>query len=162
MTTTTIDLSSLTEDGDTLDLGDGRTLRLRIRPDEDIDPFKEFDCYGKLSECRTDGQRPAGFDGNAEKLRLQHDCYWWQPPADGPKRGTDEFASLRQSVIDVANDGLYGVVLELLSGKDGYGQPIVAKVESLWAIDGLRQNDYLSTVVRDLADEMGLAGVSNQ
>jgi hypothetical protein len=42
------DLAQLSGDDDTMELDDGRTLRLLIKPD-DINPFDEFDCYGRIA-----------------------------------------------------------------------------------------------------------------
>jgi hypothetical protein len=154
------DLTALTDDGDTVDLEDGRTARLLISPD-DINPFDEFDCYGKVSPIarRSMDQglpRPPGFDGNAEKLyACGTDAFWWQPPADGPKRGTEEFAQERRLVIDLASWGMKRVALEILDGTDAYGRPIVVNVASLGGIDSL-EDGYLAEVVSELAAELDI------
>jgi hypothetical protein len=152
-----IDLDSLTDDGDVIDLPDGRKLRLRVEHD-DINPFNEYETYGKIETGVrtgfTDDGRPDGFDGNSE--RLMHQC-WWQPPTDGPKRGTEEFAKFRRLVLDLINYGMHWVALEVLDSEDAYGRPIVVSVASLGGIDSL-EDGYLAEVVKELGDELGLVG----
>lgn len=153
--TTAIDLSSLTSDGDTLDISEGRTLRLKVWSD-DQDPFREYEVYGRLAwadrNSNPEGHRPDIFDGNAEKIR--HDA-WWQPPTDGPRRGTPEFDQFRALVRDLIEYGMHGVTLEVLQGEDAYYRPIVVEVASLGGIDSL-ENNYLAEVVKELADELGI------
>jgi hypothetical protein len=153
------ELADLYNDGDTVELGDGRELRLRIEPD-DINPFDEFDTYGKIAwSGRVNDygyeQRPAGFDGNAERITILNDRVWWQPPAD-VKRSDPHFRELRALVSDLASFGCVGVSLELLEGEDAYGRPIVRRVASLWGIDSLA-NGYLAEVVSELAAELEVA-----
>jgi hypothetical protein len=148
----TLDLSSLTDNGDTLDLGDGRTLRLLIKPDEDAS-INDYDADGRVDASK---ERPADFDGNAEKLHMGDYTLWWQPPADSPKRGTPEFEEMRRHVLELIEFGFYGVVLEVLQGTDAYDRPIVTHSASLWAIESL-ERDYLATVVGELATELELS-----
>lgn len=151
------DLSGLQDDGDTLDLGDGRTLRLRIEPDF-IDPFVEYETYGKVqvADNRSGGRyatRPKGFDGNSEKLHIGNNGpFWWQPP-DDVKRTDDGFRKLRSLVIDLLERGMYVVLLEVLQGTDAYRRPIVVSVASLGGIDSLH-NGYLAEVLGDLYAEV--------
>lgn len=155
-------VAALTSDRDCYALPDGRYLRLRIQPDDDYNPFDEVDCYGRVSHVdnhrdRTTGWtlRPDGFDGNAEKVWAMHDNYWWQPPADGPRRGTDEFRKLRQLVCDLIAFGGQVVTVELLRGTDAYGRSIVRDVASLGGIDSLADG-YLAEVVSDLIGQIDL------
>jgi hypothetical protein len=144
------DLTALTDHGDTVELEDGRTLRLLIRPDEYNNPFDVYDCYGKVAPLdRHNRQRPDGFDGNAEKLTIFNDVIWWQPPADAPQRGTEEFAKFRSLIIDLASWGAKVVTLEILDGIDAYGRPIVVAVANLAGIDSL-EDGYLAQVVSEL------------
>jgi len=158
-------VDDLAEDGDCHDLDDGRTLRLRIQPDEDFDPFLETDHYGDIVHVedrslrnRETGryERPARFDGNAEKLDASRsDQVWWQPPADGPKRGTPEFAAFRTFVEELLQRGCYVVTVEVLCGEDAYGHPIVVDVASLGGIDSFADG-YLATIVTDLISDLNL------
>lgn len=154
---TTPDLSQLTDSGDILDLDDGRRLRLLIEPD-DIDPFAEFDVYGKAASVggRTNDYgyhvRPHGFNGNAEKIWISGDQVWWQPP-DDVKRTDEGFDEFRSHVIELLTFGMTGVVLEVLQGEDAYSRPIVVKVASLWGIDSL-DNGYLAEVLGELYEEV--------
>jgi hypothetical protein len=153
-------LADLREDGDFIGLGDGRALRLRIEPD-DVNPFDDDEFFGRIGwPVRDDGgrdRRPQGFDGNAEKVTINRDAAWWQPPADAPKRSDPEFAKLRRHAIDLAEYGYSIVTLELLGGEDGYGRPIVLEVASLGAVDLVDfdpNHEYLTEVVGDLASEL--------
>lgn len=149
-------LDRLDGDGAEIKLSRGRALRLRIETDQDSD-LNDFDCYGRTAPTSDyPDTRPQGFDGNAEKIWLSGDAIWWQPPTDGPARGTAEFRSLRAMVRDLAEYGFHGVVLELTHGHDAYRRPIVRNVASLWGIDSL-ENGYLREVVGELAAELGIA-----
>jgi hypothetical protein len=79
---------------------------------------------------------------------------WWQPPADGPKRGTPEFASERRHVLELLEYGMCGFVLELLEGDDAYNDPIVTRVASLWGIEPFPDRDFQQEIVRDLWREI--------
>jgi hypothetical protein len=157
---TTIDVTTLTDDGDTLVLGEGRMLRLRVQPDEWFS-LNEFDCYGETEEyCHSylhgeqEEPRPKHFTGNAEKIQCEPGYWiWWEPPADGPKRGTAEFDKFRSHVIDLIRYGFYVVTLELCEGADAYGRPIVVDAASL---GGCAFDDSFGPVdvVRDLLYEV--------
>lgn len=159
------DLYALDEDGATVDLGEGRTLRLRIVPDESWSIFDDGDWYGKLAwvDDRRDyrPQRPQGFTGNAEILGIGrgNDRVWWEPPADVP-RTAENFDALRRSIIDAMEEGAVGVILEVLEGEDAYGRPIVREADSLWGVVG-HDHDYLREIVQDLADNLGFAPIDN-
>lgn len=161
--TRTFDLTDLRDDGDTIELVDGRTLRLRIEVDQDTS-ISDYECYGEIAPAKVwdrDGMRatrPRDFTGNAEKLwtcESGSECFWWEPPKDGPKRTEPSFAAFRQQVRELVTWGFKGVILERLDGEDAYGRPIVTQTASLWGIDSL-ENGYLAEVVRDLADELHL------
>lgn len=163
--TTTLDLTALREDGDTLDIGRGRSLRLVVSPDFDTD-INDFDFYGKIGQPETRRSsdwtgrkyRPQGFTGNAEILHGGQRSYvpvWWEPPAD-VKRGTPEFARLRETVSDLLNFGFHCVKVELLEGRDAYGRPIVKDFEVIGGVDSLDGNEGL---IADLVAQV-LAGMS--
>lgn len=149
----------LTDDGDTVELDNGDTLRLRIQPDDNINPFDETDIYGRVgweSRRRNDygyHERPSDFDGNAEKLTVNGDSLWWQPPAD-VKRSDEHFARLRDTVRELAEYGYIGVIVEKLSGQDAYHRPIVVNVASLWGIEPHPTPEYLKEIVGDLITEV--------
>jgi hypothetical protein len=153
------DLSRLTDDGDTVELNDGRTLRLRIESD-DIDPFGEFEVYGKVASPGRQNEygyqtRPKGFDGNAERLYYGNSGpIWWQPSPDGPKRGTPEFAGERDMVRNLLEFGMSGYLLEILDGEDAYGRPIVGHVASLWGIEPFPAREYQTEIVKELWSEL--------
>jgi hypothetical protein len=158
-TLTKLDLSSLTDDGDTLELDDGRTLRLKIEVDQDTSIGDFPDCYGRLTEERVRMNeygwyaRPSDMSGNAEKLWYGNDGpWWWEPPTD-VKRSDPVFKSLRDNVRELLAFGFKGVILELLQGEDAYHRPIVVESASLWGIDSL-DNGYIHEVVSELADEL--------
>lgn len=163
----TIDfLSSLADDGDTVELPDGRTLRLRIEPDQDSSAWGE-DFYGEFALVERDRwtgrdlPRPDNFDGNSEKMQLRDgDPFWWQPPRGdyelSAKRGSKEFAEFRQAVRDLVEFGFTSVGLELLDGVDAYHRPIVKDAQWLGGVDSL-EGGYLQDVLSDLLAEMDLS-----
>lgn len=157
MDTMTLDLSGLTDDGDTLDLAGGRMIRLRIEPDHDTS-VNDFDCYGRV-EWRDSWSRqtlrPITFDGNAEIIdRDGIAALWWQPPAD-VKRSDPGFRQLRSSVIDLVTYGFRSVGLELCEGTDHYGRPIVTDSTWIGGVDDVSA-DYLPHLLADLVTELGL------
>ena len=161
MTETVLDLLSLVDDGDTLEISGGRTLRLRIEVDQDTSISDFPDCYGRISDERIRKNdygydaRPSDMTGNAEKLWYgNYGPWWWEPPTD-VKRTDPVFKSLRDSVRELLAWGFKGVILELCEGKDHYGKLIVKNSASLWGIDSL-DNGYITEVVRELASELGV------
>ena len=159
----TAKLAELAYDGDTVEIGKGRTLRLRIEPD-DLYPFEDADCYGMISPVEQDRyspyhnerNRPDNFNGNAEKIDIPNNggTVWWQPPADGPKRGTPAFERERQGVLNLLEFGYCGFILELRKGTDGYGHPIVRKSASLWGIEPFPPAETSQEIIRNLWAEL--------
>lgn len=157
---TTIDLTALAADGDTLDLADGSTLRLRIDPDLDT-TILDMDCYGTFAEVRRgayshhDAPRPRGFDGRARKLRFgrSYDAIWWQPHPDDLITDADRAAEA-QRIIRLLEDGFVTVTVERCQGADAYGRPIVIAVASLGGIEACADEDYLAEIVSDLAHDL--------
>ena len=151
-----IDLSALTDVGDTLELDDGRRLRLVVEHDEHT-RINDFDCYGRTDEYSygytwPEGHRarPDDFDGNAEKLSYDRNTWmWWQPPSD-VSRGSDEFRALRSHVIDLLERGFDRIGLELLGDNDFYGRPIVLDATWLGGCDSTDVTDYLPDLLVDL------------
>lgn len=128
MDNATLDLSVLTDHGDTLELADGRSLVLKIQPDPDwsiMDEQGEGVWCGKLAwdARRTNAYgyrvRPDGFTGRAEVLERDRDArLWWEVPAD-VVIGSDVYRSLRQSILDLLNFGYVQVGLVLLCEHGG-------------------------------------------
>lgn len=156
-----LDLSSLTEDGDTLELADGRLLRLRVEPDPDFS-INDYDADGKIAWGTRDDygeHRPAGFDGSAEKLNIyDHGVSLWWQPYEGltAKHGSYEWEQERRRIQDLATYGFVGLVLELCQGKDAYARPIVVRTASLWGIESTADDDYRRELINDLASELEL------
>ena len=150
-----MDLTDLRDDGDTVDLADGRTLRLRIEVDQDAS-VEDADCYGMIGWSTTDPDtgyqcRPSNMNGSAEILRRDFRAsLWWQPPADIEQ---DSRSELRNLAADLCEYGFKGVILELCEGEDHYGAPIVRDSASLWGLDSL-ENGFLLTVVGELWGEL--------
>lgn len=157
-----LDLSDLTQDGDTIELPDGRTLRLRIEVDEDAS-INDYDADGRVEWTRNSDygpQRPSDFTGRARIMDRDHrSTLWWEPPTAeliGCVWTEAELRSEESRIRLLLQDGFRGVILELLDGTDAYGRPIVKEVASLWGIDGL-DNGYLLSVLSDLLAEMHLS-----
>lgn len=150
----------LVDDGDTWELEDGRMLRLRIVPDEGMNPFDEYEIYGKVvpveyNRSRERANRPDGFDGNAEKLwpPQNGDQIWWQPPPD-IKRTDPGFNKLREMVMDLAAFGMCAFMLELCDGTDAYGRSIVVNVASLGGVEPFPTDEYKREIVSELLSEV--------
>lgn len=160
MELTSDQIAQLSHDGSVLKLDDGRILRLRVEVDEDT-TINDDDFYGKTEAYshRYIGEeghtkRPTDFTGNAQKIEVDRGYWmWWEPPTDGPKRGTPEFTKLRHQVTDLLRDGFKGVVLELCQGTDAYHRPIVVDVAQLWGIDST-DDGYLVEIVSELWGEI--------
>ena len=163
-------LETLDHDGATAELEDGRTVRLSIEPDYDAS-VRDYECYGEVSPHAYDYhrdsrvERPASFDGNAEKVEVDRGLWvWWQPPRgemawtneDGTpvRRGTPLFDKLRGNVIDLLRHGFTGVVITVTEQCECCGQD-KADTASLWGIDSLNDG-YLAEVVSDLLAEVGI------
>lgn len=156
-------LADLTQDGDTVELDDGRTLRLRLTAD-DMTAADDGDWYGAIAPVRwahrydadyhQQPERPNGFTGNAEKLHYgRGEVVWWEPPSD-VKRGTDGFTTLRATLRDVLEYGYVVVSLELCRGTDAYGRPVVVDVASIGGVEAMARDDYMREIVSELAAEL--------
>lgn len=166
-------LDALTDDGDTWEMPDGRTLRVRIEPDTYLDPEHEIngvDCWGRVAWCELDSTytfdyvhyhkpRPEGFDGDALKLHTDFGgAFWWQPTLKAwgvtreewtPERRREEAAR----IVDLMTYGFSVVILEVLDGTDAYGRPVIREATSLGGIDSL-ENGYLRHVLSDMIAEV--------
>ena len=134
--TAPLDLSDLTDDGDTLDLGNGLSLRLLIEPDQCGSVMDDGDWHGDLqwgTRNRDTGRnvRPDDFDGSAEKILTDGgDALWWAPPADAV-RDADLRDRLRSSIVSLYHQGYHVVTLELRETvTDSLGQPHVVTIEA--------------------------------
>lgn len=158
--TTTPDLTDLDHDGATVDLPDGRTLRVRVETDHDT-TIDDFDCYGQTAWVEYDrdtgsaSPRPDGFDGRARKLHAYGgDAFWWQPPFDmGMADDPETVRKNADLVVDLVSFGFKGVILEMLDGEDAYGSPIVRGVASVWGVDDTAE-EYVRDLVGELATEL--------
>jgi len=161
-------LEALADDGDTAELDDGRTLRLRIESDpSDVRDLWSDDCYGAVAwvedRPRNDygypPDRPEGFDGNAEKLGIGrgYDRFWWQPPAD-VARGTEQFRALRTLVSDLLEFGFSNVGLEVLEGENAYHEAIVVNAAWLGGVEpwSYGEREVLDDILSQLLPELGL------
>lgn len=142
-TATLPNLSDLTDDGDTIDLPDGRSLLLRIEPDEYASIMDDGDWYGDLkwgTNDRYTGRdvRPDDFDGSAEKILTDgRDVLWWAPPADAV-RDADLRGRLRSSIISLYHQGYNVVTLELretLTDSAGHSHTVTVESASLGMVD---------------------------
>lgn len=146
----------------TVDLGDGRAVRLRVEIDQDSNLFDD-EFYGKFAFVTSryndygHDSRPDGFTGNAEILRGRGDPIWWEPPSGlTVKRGTREWSNYRQEIMELLEYGFIGLVAELLVGKDHYGKGIVRDSASLWGIESMADDDYKREIAGELLSELGV------
>lgn len=136
---------------------DGIEYRYRVVDDQDHSVFDDGDWYGELDmsvthSWNTRPDRPGHFDGNSELLSFgrSNDRVWWQPTTE-VKRGTDEFRSLRSSLLELLEYGYVGVIVE--TDQDS---------ESLWGI-GAMDTECINDTVCELIDEIRsrIAGTSD-
>lgn len=169
---------ALDQDGDTIELDDGRTLRLRTGQDEEpVMDRLEPDCYGKVawvadSPWGHPKERPDGFTGRAEKIHLRDCSLWWEPPADvydatqRQRRGEDigrhtTIRDLRLLLIDLFEFGFQYVALELLDGRDAYERPIVVAVHSIYGVEPVEYRAFCDFLRADfLPDALTELGVT--
>jgi len=164
--TLTHPLDSLTGDGATHTLPDGRTLRCRITPDYDYRVTDDGDWFGAVHPVEPHKYaahhrgRPHGFDGSA-CIITTHDGerWWWMAPADvrtDPER-TD---ALRACLLDALHFGASVVALELCAGTDAYGAPIVQDYTIVGSVldahDPVTLRDALGELLCDLCDQTDL------
>lgn len=158
-------VDKLAHDGDTVDIGDGKSLRLRVEPDYDS-RVEDDEWYGKIEwayrgRYHDYAPRPDGFDGNAEVILLDYSAsLWWQPPADGPKRGTPEFQALRSDLRDLIEYGYNILIVERCEGKDAYGRPIVQDFTALGGVAAFTVDlsEYVGELVGELLDNRDHVG----
>lgn len=139
----------------TVTADNGVTYVVSIEHDSDNNLPDSGDWYGQLEtaiERYSKGQRPSGFNGNAEVVFSdRHGRVWWQPPADVP-RNSNSFAAMRKRVRGWYNDDwtYVGVVVEA-----HYPQPCGhtdTVTESLWGIES-DAGDYFAEVIGELMDQ---------
>jgi hypothetical protein len=98
--------------------------------------------------------RPAGFDGNAERLHVGrgYDAIWWQPEADC-KPNSDIRASVRRTILDIFEDGYCGVVVEDVE---------TGMVESRFGLECTNKDRWHEGEARELIAEMHAEYVKKQ
>lgn len=151
-------LAELADDGDKVELADGRSLVLKIESDPDTSVMDDGDWFGALEWARHDGQRPDGFDGRARVVR--HDWperLWWQPPSDVTDENLPKFQS---HLSDLLEWGYSQVGLELHEWvTDSTGNEHDVIVDEAWIGGGdltptTYDRQYVGTLVRDLAHDL--------
>ena len=161
--TTDLDLTGLRGDGDTIELPDGRELRLTIAPDDCSTPDDWGDWYGNLSrfiEYRDTGgsiyprPRPDDFDGAARKINLRDGFVWWQPPADVTDR--DALRAMKANLTNLYEYGTSVFILELRSECDCCHRVKVDESAVLGGVEPFPDDDYRREILSDLVAELGI------
>lgn len=139
MDTSTIDqaaiVAALTDHGDTFELPDGRTLRLKVEHDpytSIMDEQGEGVWCGRLEwdDSRTENaygyrMRPDGFTGRAEVISRDRDArLWWEVPGD-IVIGSDHHRTFRQTILELLEYGYKMVTVELCEECDHGGEHVV-------------------------------------
>lgn len=150
-----IDTTKLRDDGDTLELPNGRTLRLLITPDDGF-TINEFDCYGRTEWVSKNWlghhTRPESMDGQARVISSDYrSVCWWQPPAD---IAAEHISEILKSVRDIQEFGFQVWTLELLNGTDAYGRDVVVSYSTTGGIEPFTDSDCADSIVRDLLSEL--------
>jgi hypothetical protein len=153
------------EDGETVELLNGKKLRLKVSPDyyTDLNDFdylgrvewSKYNKYNKTSYIFDKHPRPDGFDGNAEILKKDGGSnLWWQPPQD-VARESDQLRAVRKTALSVIEYGYLEYKLELLDGLDAYKRPIVIKVSVLSGIEPFIDESTKEDIMQELLWELG-------
>ena len=146
--TTTTTYEALREHGDTMPLPDGRTLRLRVTPD-DSTGMDDFDLYGEAW--------PTEHTDRTVKLLSIVGPFDWEPPADYESMHEDDKASLRVLVGEIVSFGFSAVWLELLDGEDAYGSPVVVDYAVIGGVEPLAGDYDIAAGLTDyLLPDLGL------
>jgi hypothetical protein len=160
--TTDLDLTDLQNDGNTIELTDGRRLRMRIEVDQDAS-INDYEADGRVEWTRDNSygsQRPADFTGRARNLDHSFgSTLWWEIPAPemiGDVWTDAEMRSQEARIRKLVEYGFSVVTLELLDGADAYGRPVVTQYQRLGGIDSVDNGEYLTELVRDLLAQMDL------
>lgn len=137
-----------------IECDDLRTITLRIEPDYEVNPFRDYDCYGTLHEThvRWTGreQRPHGVDGAGSRMQARDGMWWWQPPAD-VKPYPEALAALRERVRRFVSEqwSFVGIVLTLT---DASG--VERGHASLWSVEDDLSLGELTEIISDLLSEV--------
>lgn len=142
----------LVDDGDTVELPDRRTARLRVEADDlTIEDLEDPETIGRIAPVSHNYRdpRPVGFNGAARKVWCgRSECVWWQPPAD-VLADAAALDKLRQWVRDRLELGYVFVTVEIVGPDvDAYRRPIVHAVASVGGVDELYPG-----LVAELLDE---------
>lgn len=176
----TLDQSALADDlldRQSIELPDGRTLRLVENPDYDCQ-ISDFDCYGRIEfiprHKRQHSTRPDGFDGFARKVWSHNgECFWWQPPDDlrtakrepvyvedghgvvhrHPYVFTDPVGTLQRNVADLLTFGFVVVGVEVLSDCESCHRAQVIGSAYIGGVEAMADRDYTLDLVADLVAE---------
>ena len=145
------------------DLPNGTTLRLREEPDNDTS-LNDWDCYGKVEWLSGYGSRnrPEHFNGMAEIMRTHRENYWWQPPSFDKQSIAQWYSdseyrnSLRNQVREILDFGFRVLILEVCSGEDAYGNPIVKDYTTIGGVEPLIDDTTTEGYVYDMILELGI------
>jgi hypothetical protein len=152
--------------GDSVDLPDGGSMRLKVVEDDCVswDDWA-VDLYGQVchvDEVRRDNswgreQRPLWADGAARKIWAGRECYWWQP-ADDLKSDPAMVKATAKTVRDLLEFGWQVIIVEVLDeGTDAYGSPIVRDVTSLGGVEWVAMTyEDRAVMVADMLADMGV------
>lgn len=166
MTNYVASVEDLTEDGDTVKLSTGITVKLTVEPDH-VSPseyINDADVWGKVSkycysylhgESRT--PRPEDFDGAARKIEVAQGYWVWWQPAEWWKDLTPEQQRAEQDAVTDLLQGGFSVVSLIAFGVavDAYGGKHTVELARSVAcgVDYLR-SDHVAGHVADLWTEL--------
>lgn len=155
----TQDLSTLRYDGDTIDLGNGRSLRLSIEPDQDTSVNDDSVCYGQVQW--TNGDRPESFTGLARIIeRDRGSNLWWQPWDGATEQQATEFLP---TLVELITYGFSVVGLHLretISDSLGHDHTVTIDSTYLGGVDDISSN-YLPEILSGMIHELPTATTTN-
>ena len=145
-------------DGATMDIGGGRSLKVREEADDMslMDEAGEGMWCGRLEwEGRPNNYghttRPDGMNGRARKIHVGrgNDVVWWQPPADV---ADEDLGSLERTISDILEHGYQVIRLELREEvADSRGGTHEVKIASAWlgGVEPFADVDYLASIIAE-------------
>jgi hypothetical protein len=99
----------------------------------------------------------------AEIMPTHSDQYWWQPPSFDKWSITQWYSdseyrnTLRNQVREILDFGFRILILEVCSGEDAYGNPIVQDYATIGGVEPLISDETTEDYVYEMLYELGIA-----
>lgn len=145
------DLSGLRYDGDTIDIGNGRSLRLSIEPDQDTS-VNDYDSCGTIEW--TNGDRPSNFTGLARIIeRDRGSNLWWQPWDGATEQEATEFLPTLTELITYGFSVVGLHLTETITDSLGHDHTVTVDSTYLGGVDDTSPA-YLPSILSEMIHEL--------